>query len=289
MRKSRLLPILLLLCVVLLPALASANSPGPMTYLRTNIVDPPENMAYLDVLVPLDEADENYVEFSDGWIEAGLPLDSELAAYRDEEGYVSYSAHYKTAAPLELFEEGYSISLWDGWPDNYSEEYYDLLEEFPVVKFAAIDAAGSVIQISDQVDISNSFVDIYYHMNENRVVVRPYSGGYGLEHILLILLLPALLTIGVEMLVGMAFGMRPLRRIFFVNLVTNPIFNLFLLFMGMRSSALFVGEMVVVLIEYMTYRSIYREDGIPAPMLFTYTLCANVASAVIGMLVFGWF
>ena len=104
--------------------------------------------------------------------------------------------------------------------------------------------------------------------------------------LLLLLILSALaLTLLVEWLTALCFGVRPVRYVFAINAITNPIMNILLLitFSFDRIGywiTLVVLELAVVFIEYAFYRKKY--PAISRRRLLLFSTAANVSSLVLG-------
>ena len=97
-----------------------------------------------------------------------------------------------------------------------------------------------------------------------------------------------LITIILEMIVGLFFHLKPIWWVIPVNLLTNIIFNLLLVIFcfifGMNYYAyVAVGEIAVIAIEYVFYKQIYKE--IDPKRILIYSVVANVISAGLGLLV----
>lgn len=101
-------------------------------------------------------------------------------------------------------------------------------------------------------------------------------------------LLPIAVTLLIEWLTALCFGIRPVKHVLIINAITNPIMNLLLL---IASALLLIGhlgywfvlillETAVIFIEYWYYKQKYPEIGHRKLLLFSIT--ANVLSLVLG-------
>lgn len=96
------------------------------------------------------------------------------------------------------------------------------------------------------------------------------------------------LTLLAEFLVGLCFRMKPFRYIIFANLITNIPMNIILLLVNGISGglgywiALIVLELVVLLVEFLFYRKKYKERK-TVGIILLYTLVANAASLAAGV------
>lgn len=112
---------------------------------------------------------------------------------------------------------------------------------------------------------------------------------------LLLLLVAALaVTLLIEWLVALCFGIRPVKFVFAINAITNPVMNILLLIASLLLSfsrvaywvMLALLEIAVVFIEYRYYRSKYPETGKTRLLLFSIT--ANALSLALGGLLQYW-
>ena len=112
---------------------------------------------------------------------------------------------------------------------------------------------------------------------------------------LLLLLLAALaVTLLIEWLIALCFGVRPVKYVFAINAITNPVMNILLLIALLLLSfsrvaywvMLALLEALVVFLEYRYYRSKYPETGKTRLLLFTIT--ANALSLALGGLLQYW-
>ena len=91
----------------------------------------------------------------------------------------------------------------------------------------------------------------------------------------------------IELLVGLCFGMKPLRYIILANLITNIPMNIVLLLISTLSGfeywiMLIVLEAIVLLIEFFFWRRKYASRKTWVVLLFT--AAANAASLAAGVL-----
>ena len=102
------------------------------------------------------------------------------------------------------------------------------------------------------------------------------------------LLMPIAVTFLVEWLTALCFKIRPVKYVFAINGITNPVMNLLLLIASSLLSfsriaywiTLAVLEILVVIFEYWYYTRKYPETG--RGKLLVFTITANVLSLGIG-------
>lgn len=107
---------------------------------------------------------------------------------------------------------------------------------------------------------------------------------------LLGLLLPIALTLLIEWLTALCFGIRPVGHVIAINAITNPSMNILLLISSLMLSVgntaywiiLAVLEILVVFIEFAYYTQHY--PGIPKKRLLLFSITANMLSLAAGVL-----
>ena len=179
---------------------------------------------------------------------------------------------------------------------------YDFLTggDCPDVRLCVIDRAGEVLAVSAPFEVQKSTAYVYYGdivfdaaSGEARTIIPEKKQGGGLGDwiffifaSLAVMGVVALITMVIEFLLAFAFGIRPAGWTLLVNLCSNLSFNfLLLLFSSQRDNPVpywgfvFVGEIAVVIIEYLVYRSIYGKT-ISHKRILAYTITANLVSAV---------
>ena len=123
----------------------------------------------------------------------------------------------------------------------------------------------------------------YYSRAENCT-----AGAEILLYLIFLLFAPLGLTLLIEFLTSLCFGIRPRKYVVVINLITNPAMNLLLLLLMFLFSpvrwvywvALGIMELAAVGIEYLFYTKKCRQIG--RLRLFLFTLTANVLSFLIG-------
>lgn len=113
-------------------------------------------------------------------------------------------------------------------------------------------------------------------------------GAWLLLYVFAAFLMPLAVTFLVEWLTALCFKIRPVKYVFAINAITNPIMNLLLLIayaFGRLSYWIVLAalEIAVVFIEYAFYKKKYPEISHRRLLLFTIT--ANVLSLVVGGLI----
>lgn len=253
--KKRIVILLLIVLTLLLPHAASANAPAP---------DPWELSVYLQ-------------NVPDGTTVTAFFL-QEDGTLRQGETYTSGGA------------KNWKIGVW------FKEDEKQFCLE--------LTAADGTVTRTEPVAIE-PYGDYTYDSAENTLVSGKPKGtgetGLGgivsfcldcgsmlLFYVFAGLLMPVAVTFLVEWLTALCFRIRPVRHVFAINAITNPVMNLLLLIASSLISAsraaywiiLAVLEIAVVFIEYAYYRKKYPETGHAKLLVFAIT--ANVLSLGIG-------
>ena len=300
-RRKWQIVLFLVLGLLLFPRTVFANSPGPVDHFSIILENVPAEATGVDVLVPVSEipADSYLEEKEDVLAEAGLMPDCGLASYDD--GFVSCLAHYRDVEyDLTFGQSGRSVSI-GGYLGN-GRELFPVLREMPQLKLAVYDKNGDILAVSDAFTTVSSFRyvfkgDLTYDAASGHVDVRMHeSFAYGMIMSLIPFLIPFILVISalgtvlIELVVGVICSMRPLSVIVKVTALTNIGMNLvfYLLMATMPDFVPFnwlvILELVVIVVEYLIYIRKYRQHS--KVHVLVYTVIANLASAMIGLLFF---
>lgn len=288
-----------------------ANSPGPVSSVTIQGESIPQDTDRLELLIPISEEDAAYCLYNEEFEKiTGLSPDSEIVTYRDEEGYVSYCAHMK-GATCRTWENdlGESRRLWiydfgcESSIDGQRHLRY-IQEQFGSIKVAALDENGAVLRVSAKTEImpknrGGYLTSLHYNGTTGKLKAGIYerhslSGIFRslLFSLLWILLAPdgllfhMVLTVIVECATAYLFRIGHLLTVAKVNAFSNLLFNLLMLCAGgSYLPKLIFLELVVVMGEYRFYRK--RFEGVGTRHLMAFTLTANIASMVCGMLTAG--
>ena len=125
----------------------------------------PNKTAYIDLLIELDENDENYITcsdeeimtFDDGLIK--LKPDFEIVQYKDDEGFVSYAAHYKDAFIMTYDEYA---DTYDMYVIQFNEEFLSFREKYNNVKIAYVASDGEILAVSNAVSMMDKHLVVEF-------------------------------------------------------------------------------------------------------------------------------
>ncbi len=317
----RALVLFALLFLPLLPCglVSFANGPVPRFEFDITVKNAPEGSYGVDFLVPRARiSEEEYTECNSKALgEAGLPEDCELVQY-GEEGYVSYMAHDSAA-----WFDG-ELRPWNKDCVSYGmQSAYSFITGFSdEVKIAVFDAEGHVLAVSDGFRAYPStgrhfYGDVVFDVEQQDVEApapkegetkakKPSGGTVQVEvpdqkdrgftdHVIEVilaaffLLVIAVVTMLLELLIALLFRLKPVWWVLGVNLCTNLVFNVLLLFFCYVRRPpvpyfrfVLIGEIIVVLVEYFAYTKLYTEYR--KRRLFFYSVFANLFSALAVMI-----
>ena len=305
-RKSRL-TVLFLVCILVLtvlPVSVSANSPAPSPWYIFEISAYPQGTVYVDILIKLPESDTHYRELVTENIPDGFSADAEIIRFCEDD-FRSYTFHYRGARSDIKLDSNNTVTIFASSTTIYDQEndaydHKDDVEQRGKVRIAMLDAQGNILQISRPHSIrpsglfSYSLGRFYYHAERDELIVDSESNLLVVIVFAVIGLLGMIWTCVIERLVALLYeGIRKYSRlIVLTNIVSQILMRLgqilLLWLLGRLGQAVsymmlvLVLELVVYLCEYLFYRK--KMPDVPRRKCLEYTVCANTASAVSGLL-----
>lgn len=137
----------------------------------------PDDAVYIDVLFDFKN-DENYTGLDKKYM-SGYDYDpAELAEY-DEDGFVSFSCHYRGTGKADMhIKTGKTVFVVK---ENERQFYFNNNS----LKIAVLDRSGHIIQVSDPVAINDTDKSIYlvgdikYNVAEDRIQPDLFDNSYG--------------------------------------------------------------------------------------------------------------
>lgn len=300
-KRNRLLALLLTLVLMLawMPLEASANSPPPVPYYMFQISNLPVNAVYVDLLIPLSQSDESYVEADSNKLPEDFSFDAEIVNYCDE-GFRSYTFHYLDAASdISLDEEGCVYFFADGAfvTDREGEVRYaheQEIYELGTIRLAILDRFGNILQVSPVLTLTRRSMFEYlqnkflYDMQTQEFMVKSRKSFFGIATYTFISILGTLLTCSLEQLVAIPFGIQKHRRgmIFWTNAVSQAL--MYVLYVELYGVIFWKYRYVVILLEVLVYAGEYlwysrKMHGVSRRKILLYTLTANTVSLILGL------
>ncbi len=153
-----------------------------------------QESAYVELLINMSEDDSNYTAFnSENMNPNGIENKNfdtkELSEYRDDDGYISMSCHFKSNYTRMVLQKedskgptissnGFTLEIDKSgkvWPDT--KRMSDLYNRSPSTKFkvAVLDKSGKILQTSEPFEIisDNGYLwgDVNYDVKNNKVTL----------------------------------------------------------------------------------------------------------------------
>ena len=154
-----------------------------------------QESAYVELLINMSEDDSNYTAFnSENMNPNGIETKNfdtkELSEYRDDDGYISMSCHFKSNYTRMVLQKedskgptissnGFTLEIDKSgkvWPDT--KRMSDLYNRSPSTKFkvAVLDKSGKILQTSEPFEISsdNGYLwgDVNYDVKNDKVTLE---------------------------------------------------------------------------------------------------------------------
>ena len=290
-RKSFILLTCVLFLTLLSPVRVHANAPAPASYIGVTVRNLPPG-ARVDLLLPREEMEEGVVYApmnTDVLAQAGLTDSCELAQY-EEDGYVSYLAHYAGVdkIPHQGVDNDQTIIRF--------ETGFTVIRRMSLIRIAVYDGSGNILSVTEAFSIQNNrkynfLGDIRYDAATG--AVEPvFWENYWLISLLflgpLTCLAAMLVTVICEVLVALPFGMKPLKPVVLTTALSNLVMNVcLLLFHTVLElnwfAVVIVLELAVLWAEFYIYKKKYAQHT--ERHVLIYTLVANAVSFAVGELI----
>lgn len=300
-----------ILCSILwlTASVSLANSPARASCIAISPENVPEEAKYLELLIPMPQDDPYYCEFNQAaGSQTALTQSAPIVSYCDEDNYISYSFHMENAvSQMELKGDGdeyhyYSYQFGSGaYADGLSHLEY-IQQNFGTIKAALLDEDGNILAVSEAASIRagrSGYLTptIGYDCADGKLTASIYKGNtvktiflIGLVLLMQLALLGgrAIFTAAVETAVSLAFRIRPWSTVFIVNLISNLIFNVTLILLGIFTQIPYLvlvtaGEILVVAAEYSVYRR--RLAAYSRVRLMSFSIIANLCSLLLGLVI----
>lgn len=286
--------ILIFLFLASIPLSVSANAPPPADHLTVELFGLPEDAAYADLLIKIDEADKNYIPFQPNAF-AKEPYDVwELAEYADD-GYCSFTFHYKNAKSNIALEEYYDnqyrvVFCDDSAYQGYMTQYEDLLQNYSDIKIAVLDrdyrilAVSDVVRLPDQNQLHVFTGHVVYDVAAGTITADEYVNFYYFIFAFLISAVLILLSVGTEVIVALMFRLRGNRllTVLLVNACTQITMRVLYVVLPFPYLVETIAlEAAVYLAEFLIYQRHMKQ--MRKGRILCYTIVANTLSLILGI------
>jgi len=297
--KKYLFTIILLIICILPASTVIANGPPPPNSLSVHISKYSSECSYADILIKLSDNDSNYVAFNSNYGEdLDISPSSEIVQY-NEDGFMSYTFHFNGAiSESKMNEDGFiNRNITDEHTSKnifaYSDSgpaYNDFISDHYQLKIVLLDINGSILQTSNEVSvkagITSYFVGrIIYDAEQNIAKAEMRTNMLAIMFWLpLLIAFRIFVSTGLEILAAIPFKIKPKRKIFVVNLITQFILTIVILAGLIKPYwlAVLIMEVFVYSSEYFAYTKLFKD--ISNKKLLIYTVVANTTSLLIGLL-----
>lgn len=293
--------VLILICI---PQTASANSPPAAPIYTFYIENYPENTVYADLLIYLPKTDPQYQPLVEQNIPEGFSETAEIISYCEED-YRSYTFHYKGAkSRICLDDEGSIVFFEDGtriYDDSIAFGHQEDIEGRGQIRLALLDVQGNILLVSRPHSLkpeglfSYSVGSFHYDAARDNMLADSESNGGAFLVFILVAILGTAMNCFIEWMVALAFDgvknhtdlvlvtnlcsqilMRILQVILLGILMTLDVLHAYMIAVAML-------EILVYLGEFLVYRK--RMGDVSLNRCIAYTLCANTASLMAGLLI----
>ncbi|MCR5539378.1 MAG: hypothetical protein K6F71_00875 [Ruminococcus sp.] len=177
-RAFLLISIVMVLCFSVITAYAHQNAQK----IEIDTYHFTDDACYIDLLVKMDSDDEDYTKFNNDNMDRFDFDKTKLSEYIDEDGYISFSCHYKgiysdmiinkkTVRDTLISENCFTLDKDLEIDLNVMKALYDKKRVF---KIAILDKEGSILRISEPFEVHNEdkgyiSSDVKYDISKNEV------------------------------------------------------------------------------------------------------------------------
>ena len=280
--------ILIIVAFIATTLRVSANSPGPtnriMVYFGTEYS---EEFTFVDLLIPLATNSSEYIAYNEViGEEYSIDSDSQIVNY-SEDGFVSYSFHYKEAVSSMEIEEPreYSSSKAE-FPEAKGSLLRDKME---VIKVALLDEKGNIVHVTEEIRIGGMKVYVFW----GTIRIDPHTfevvdngsslNFFALIFISILMSIRITFSVSTEVLVAHLFKIPKLHKIALLNIAAQVILTIFMMETSLPYvHAVIIGEIAVYLIEGIALTQMYKT--IKNSKLIICNVVANTVTLCLGLL-----
>ena len=279
---------LIIIAFIVTTPQVSANSPLPTDTITIHLGEEyPQEIAFVDLLIPLEEDSPEYVVYNEKAGEKyAISSDSQIVNYK-EEGFLSYSFHYKDASlGMEIEKEQYSSTYYEA---EFTEGLGNLEDHIEDVKVVFLDEAGNILNITEKIKISGRM--FYYfagniYIDPNTLEVTNDGSTFSLFSVIFVSIWISIrmaFSVSLEVLIAYLFKIPQVHKIAVLNIITQVLLTIFMIGTSLPYVwALIIGEIAVYLIEGIVLIKMYKT--INSRKLLVFNVIANTATLGLGLL-----
>lgn len=263
--------ILMFLILILFSNLAVSADTGPKPSITITLKNMKGSNYFLDLLT-----DSNEKYDPEEFILSYNPMHNGEGE-NDEPSNVDYSKQ-----PIYLYNEAGWVAtalrenlLWGSVEGNLKHlhkfTYFGVPDEFKVIiQYPDGTLKVSELIIRDEMDFEIELdVDTMEIVNTGNKVLKIKNIAFCV-----------IITIIIELLIALIFKIKYVLDITFANLLTNIFLQILLnFFVSQYMLAFLIGEIFVVIIEFLIYKKVFKE--ISTKKVILYTICANLITALL--------
>lgn len=190
-----------------------------------------QDCEYIEILIQLSEDSEDYTAYNEANMKKYSFDTKELSEYRDDDGYISFSCHFKdnyTRMNVKKQEYGEQIVSLNSFVldnDKYEQSWHatDRMKKLhklnPKFKVAALDKNGSIIQTSEPFELKNDtgylWNNVNYDVAKNTIELDWEKAPTILEktiHTIIFIIVVAVVPVAITAKIGLLFVNRKKRR-----------------------------------------------------------------------------
>jgi len=263
-----------------------ANGPVPPRHIECKILNIPDNIAFVDLLINISEQSNDYISYNETNGQRFLIGEQSQIVSYNTDSFQSFTFHFAESASDIIIDES-AGGIKFGYQND---QFQKLLDEYPIVKIVLLDSDGKIVKISDSVNINPKktgfFMGRITYDAANNIVDAPYynSPFAFLFYIFtgISVLVRMCISSSVETLIAIPFKLKPLRKVFAINIITQAFLVVFMSFCKLPYMwSLLIAEAVVYFAEFKILGFFYKD--ISTRKLVLFVIAANTISLLLGL------
>jgi len=246
------------------------------------------NVMFVDLLIQISEQSIEYTPFNkDNGQRFQIGEHSQIVSYNTD-GFQSFTFHFsESASDFHINKTAGSVRF-----GHENDQFQTLLDKYHIIKIALLDSDGNIVKISDSVDINPKkpgffMGDITYDAASGSVDAPYYNSPFAFLFYIftgISVLIRMSISSSVETLIAIPFKLRPVRRVFAVNIITQPFLVIFMSLCTLPYVwSLLIAEAAVYFAEFNILGYLYK--GISTRRLALFVTIANTISLIVGLVV----